>query len=416
MSNYETKRTLRSFWREEGNPRLKGLLLAALPNTGVRAEDVGRAWVDDPKERERMLELAPPRTLTAPVSQSYAPGAHDGAEESRELENVARTLASDEFGSDDEAKRFLAGDTGMDKDKYIKRALLQDSVTELDVLFREELETSIIMGAQPRKVFRDAANVVNVSKRKGDLPRGSNQTYAGVYSQGATIGTGDRSYDTVPYECVKVAQAFEITDELVNESEPDVVEDLVRATGAAVENTINRIALVEALDNAGGSFDAQVGGTLDASAVQALNGAATQVDLANFGPADTAVVHPEFEQALFDDSNVVYANRGGSTQPLQDRQLGGIMGMERWESSDGTYNNGADTDTVNPSNTWGYANTGEYGAIAYERDQLALVVWQDFDMATKDYEDPIRDLQGSNVRSWVDAVYKQPDAAATVTY
>ena len=149
-STYNLKRSLRSYWREEGNPRLKGLLLAALPNTGMRPEDVGRAWVVDPNERKRMLEHAPQRALSAPVSQSYAPGTHDEFADSRERDNVARTLARDEFGSDEEAKRFLAGDAAMDKDKYIKRALLQNSVTELDVLFREELETSIIMGAQPR--------------------------------------------------------------------------------------------------------------------------------------------------------------------------------------------------------------------------------------------------------------------------
>lgn len=406
MSYYQTQRTLKSYWREEGNPRLKGLLLAGLPNTGVSAQEVGEAWITDPNEREHHLTHAPPGAAGAPVTQQYSPGTHPEFGDANESA-VARSLAKSEFDEDD-ADRFLAGDKPMDKDRYLKRALLNDSVTELDVLFREELETSIIQGAQPRKIFRDAAFVANVSKRKGDLPRVTDEGYAPKIAQGAEIETGQDGFDTVAYETEKYATGFEINDELINESEPDVVEQLAREAGARVENAINRAALNALIDNAGQSFDADVGGTTDASPVQALNGAATQVDLQDFGPTDTAIVHPRFEQGLFDDTNTVYANRGGSTEPLQDRRMGSIMGLERWVASAGTYNAGTET--------WDYQNDGEVGAIGYERDKFALVLWDDMDLVTKDWEDPVRDLQGSNVRTYADAVFRQANAAATVTY
>ena len=47
MSYYDTQRQLKSYWRQPGNPRLKGLLLAALPNTNYTAEEIGRAWVTE---------------------------------------------------------------------------------------------------------------------------------------------------------------------------------------------------------------------------------------------------------------------------------------------------------------------------------------------------------------------------------
>jgi len=417
MSRYKTQKRLKRYWREEGNPRLKGLFLAGLDHTDVRPKEVGEVWLTDPNERERQLSANDShRALTAPVSQQYSPGAH-GTLQERPESGVARQLARDEFSKEDDWKAFLAGDETMDKDQYIKRALLNDSVTELDVLFREELETTFIMGAQPRKIFRDAANVRNVTKRKGDVPRLTDQVYAEVDGgQGSETGTGREGFDTVAYETQRVSQGFEISDALMAESEPDSFEALARKTGAAVENTINRICLVTLVDNANQSFDADVGGTTDATATQALNGAATEVDLQDLGEPGQVVVHSEFEKDIFDDTNVVYANRSGETQPVQERLMGDIMGMTRWKASDGTYNNGGDTRTVTPSNTWGYNADGEYGAVAFVQDMFNLVVWQEFDMETKSYEDPIRDLQGQNVRSWVDAVYGQQDAAAYIQY
>jgi hypothetical protein len=418
MNRNEISRLLKQYWRSPGNARLKGLFLAASDTNSARPEDVGRAWPTDPDERRRLAEAAAPgegRMLSTPVSQRYAPGTRDDFGSQNE-HAIARSLSKALLSGEDDRERFLAGDTPVDKDTYIQRALLNESVTELDVLFREELRQSLIMGAQPRKIFRDAANVMNVSKRKGDIPRHTDEVYAEVSGQGDVIGTGREGFDTVAFECEKVAQGFEISDELLDESEPDVMEALARQTGAAVENTVNRICLVQLVDNAGQTFDADVGGTVDATAVQALNGAATNVDLQDFGPTDTAVVHPEFEQDLFDDTNVVYANRGGSTEPLQDRQLGSIMGHERFMASDGTYNNAGNTRTLSPSNTWGYAADGEYGAVAYQREMFNLIVYDEFDMETKEYEDPIRDLQGMNVRTYVDAKYGQTNAASVVQY
>ena len=416
-SKYDIQRRLRRYWREPGNPRLKGLMLASLDHTDARAREVGEAWLTDPNERQRLMEHSGAhRALQAPVSQTYAPGAHDDLP-SRPEAGVARTLARDEFGSDDDVKRFMAGETGMDKDTYIKRALLNDSPTELDVLFREELETSMIMGAQPRKIFRDAANVVNVSKRKGDLPRESDEGYAAILGHSDEIPTGEEGQDTVAYETVKIGQGFEISDALAAEAEPDIVESLARRTGAAVENSVNRLCLVELIDSAGNTFDADVGGTVDASAVQALNGAITKVQDADFPTPDQAVVHAEFEQAIFDDTNVVYANRSGETQPLQQRQMGSIMGLDRWMASDSAYNNATNAKNISSvDHTFGYAADGEIGGVVFAGDLFNLVIWQEFDMDTKDYEDPIRDLSGQNVRTWADAKYGQASAAAEIQY
>lgn len=411
--SYQAERTLRRFWRTSGNPRLKGLFLAAAPNTPFSAEDIGEAWVTDRDERERMLKQVPDHTqgmrqLKAPVAQQYSPGRHDGFRKTRE-EGVARTLARKEFsggsadGLTDEGERFLAGTETMDKDRYIQRALLNNSVAELDVLFREELETSIIQGAAPRKIARDAANVINVTKQTGDLPRGSDQAYAQAGAQGSAIRTGDKSFDTVPFSTTRYGAGFEITDELIRQSEPDVLEALVRDAGAQVENAINRVFINNLVDNAGQEHDT-AGSNQD---VTMVNKAIEQVELQDF-VADTMVQHPEFKTSLFEDSNLAYANQAGSDDTIRQREFNPLFGLEMFTMSDGAHNTS--------NQTWGFAADAEIGAVAYQREHAALVIWDDFDMEMEDYDDPIRRLSGGNVLSYVDSVYRQSDAAARVEY
>ena len=415
-TQHEVERLLKQYWREDGNPRLKGLFLAGMSNSEATSQQVAEAWPTAPDERDRLLSARDDGGMGVPRSQQYRPGSHHTDFESRPESGVARTLARDEFGDKEGMKRFLAGDASMDKDTYIKRALLQNAPTELDTLFREELETTFIMGAQPRKIFRDAANVRTVSRQKGDLPRESDEPYANVGGYQDEIGTGEQGFDTVPYDLKKISLGFEIPDELQAQSEPDAYESLARGVGAAVENTLNRICLVELVDNAGETVDADVGGTEDLSAVQALNAGSTAVDLNDYGEADTAVVHPEFEQAIFDDTNVVYANRSGETQPVQDRQMGSIMGMDRYKSSSGSYNNAGETKTLDPDGTWGYDGADEIGAVTYVQEHFNLILWNQFDMEMRTYEDPIRDLEGANIRTWCDAEFGQSGAASTITH
>ena len=412
MSRYKTERRLKRYWREDGNPRLKGLFLAALDHTEVSPEEVGRVWITSPKERERHLSANTSHPATkAPLSQQYTPGKHEDLK-ARPEAGVARTLARDEFSKDDEVDRFMAGEESIDKDKYIQRALLNDAVTELDVLFREELETTFIQGAQPKKIFRDAANVRNVNRRKGDVPRETDETYAKVGGEVDATQTGQEGQDTISFTCKKIHQGFEISDALMAESEPDVFESLARRTGGAVENTLNRISLVELIDGVTTTYDAGPGSD---TAVQALNGAITEVSKNDFPKPDQVVGHPEFEQAIFDDTNVVYANRGGTTEPLQDRQMGTIMGLTRWEASPGAYSNATNTLTISSTDhTFSYSSDGDYGAVAYGQEFFNVFIWQDFDMETKDYEDPIHDLQGRNVRTWMDAAWGQTDAGAAI--
>jgi len=181
----------------------------------------------------------------------------------------------------------------------------------------------------------------------------------------------------------------------------DIIARQIRHIGETLENDINRIWLNNILENAGGEHDTAGSN----QGVPALNAAAGVVDAQDF-QADSFVTHPEFRTALFDDTNLVYVNRSGNDQVLRERETDRIMGLTHFPVSGSTYD-GA-------THTFGYAANGEIGGAAFQRDHVWLVIAKDIEI--KDYEDPIRDLQGVNARAWVDSVLSQPNAVANIEY
>jgi len=175
----------------------------------------------------------------------------------------------------------------------------------------------------------------------------------------------------------------------------------VQYVGEAAENAINRVWLNELVDNAQNNFD-----TAGADqGVAAINGAYGEVDADDFVP-DTFVTHPEFRTALFDDENIAFANRAGTDDVIRERVFDPLLGVEHYGASDSVYDSSA--------NTWGYSADGEYGAVVYDRASIHVILENDIEV--KDYEDPIRDLQGVNARVNVDAVYSQGRAASTIEF
>ena len=399
MSFYDTKRQVEQYWKTPGNARLK-MLLAAHPEIGNgNSKELARAYPGE-TQREGLIRHVPasqPRTL---AKANYRPGLVGDARDTAES-NVVRTLYDD----DEDRKKILSGEKAVDRDRYLQRALANDSVTNLDVLFRAELMETIVAGAEPAKLARNMANTFQVNKRKGDHPRGPDQRYADDYSQGAEIHQPSDGFDTYEYETTKHAQAYELTNELVAESEPDVLEWMVRWTGAAVENKINRHFINALVDDAdsGNDVDAEVDGTLDLSATQALNHAQTEIDNADFGPGDTAVVHPFFARGIFEDTNVAYAQRYGSDSGIQEREAQRIMGLNHDVASGGAYEG---------DNSFGYDSEDDIGAIVYPQEMAHLLIWMDLDM--EDYDDPVRHLTGGNAYAYTTTELARPKAFSRV--
>lgn len=405
MSRLKAQRKLHAAAQDGRNWRFKGLLLAAL-DSEISARDMAEAWPDSGSKSDyRFLSAVPNRNPEAEQSRKVV--AERGEDRYRWL--------SDYAGDNDRVPKHLSskkpkelGDKalGAHLDSAIKRTLFAtDSYTELDTLFREQLLDTVMEGAQKRRWARDAVNVINANTRVGDVTVAEDDTYADDTGEGAAIRDDGEGYATIEWDTVKKTKGARVTEEMVDQANVDLISRNIERIGGAIENSINRVVLNEMLDNAANSFDTE-GSDLG---VPALNGAVGEVDKEDFMP-NGFVSHPEFRTELFDDTNLVRVNYAGNDEVLRDREINTVMGLEHYPASGGTYNG--------DSETWGFSSDGEKGGVVFDNEHIHLILYNanGNDIEIKDYEDPIRDLNGVNGRLWVDSDFSQERAAATVQY
>lgn len=390
MSRHKTdiRRKLKSYQQRGGNWRLKGLLLAAFED----AETVAECWPTHDRHLAEHHQRSQYRAMHNPeqgVRNVVVPNQRDGHEMSHAREEFSKKELNEEIP----------------RDSYVKRMLLRGAEEELDTLWREELLTTVIEGASVKEVARQAATVIDVDAKKGDYPRGEGAGYAQELSEGGRIEDGMENYDTVAYDCTKYGAGFSVTDEMVEHAQIDAIERQVRFAGKRIENSLNRLYINTVVDGAGLAVDTDQA-TSALSEVQGVNHAVGEVENADFPTPDYTVMHPDYKTAYFDEANIAQANQAGSDEALRQRTFDPIFGTEVLTASSGVYNSGA--------KTWEWDSDGDIGAVATNSDFVGLFMYQD--ISTKDFEDPIRDIQGGNARAWFDAQVLQPDAHATLAY
>jgi hypothetical protein len=400
----KAKRKLQQYG-QEGNWRFKGLMLAAL-DRDVSPEDVAEAWPSPGHPSDyRFLSNHPTREAEHEADRRVV--AERGEDRHRMLRRFVKNADNTPKHLSDDPTTELGADTlGVHLDDAIPRMLFAASTyEEVNTLFREQLLETIMAGAERRKIARDAANVINAETRRGDVPVGEDETFAPEVGEGAEIRDDREDYDTVEFDTTKYGQGARVTDEMVDHAMVDIIERQIEYVGAAVENSINRVWLNTLVDNASNNFDT----TGSDQGVPAINGAYGEVDNDDFIP-DSFVTHPEYRTTLFDDDNIAFANRAGTDDVIRERVFDPLLSVTHYGASSSTYDSG--------SNTWGFANDGELGAVVYDSGHVHVVMYnpEGNDIQVKDYDDPIRDLSGVNARVWTDTIYSQQRAASTVEY
>ena len=417
MSVNKARRMLHQHGKS-GNWRLKGLLMAGLEDIPVSAEDVARAWPGQNKGDYSFLQQHDNRTLESEMSRTAQ--AFAGTDRYRVLSDYAvnadglpKTLKTSNLMEDN-------GDSVEARlDDAIPRMLFASSdPEEIDTLFREQLLETVQEGREFSKVFRDAMDVIPVNKRKGDMTIASDQQFAPPMSQGSEIRDDAEQHTTVEFNCEKHGDGARVTEEVVDQANPDIIERNVQFLGASVENAINRVALRELVDSAGNNHDT----TGSDQGYAALNSAVGEVDEAGFS-ANTYATGSQYRTQLFNDSNLAYANRAGNNEILRNREdapiVGDIAGLDMHASTHEDVYDGVDDERwPDTSNTFGFENDGEYGAAVYNRNRVHIFMYSPNgqDIEVKDYDDPIRDLRGLNARAHVDCQFSQARSASTIEY
>lgn len=370
-------RRLERYRQSDGNWRLKGLLLALRDDVDTRR--LGEAW---------------PRTQPqGPRDVVYLSRRHEDTQE----HNVVRELYSQSDRVDEHT---------VSRDAYIARALANETHTELDVLWREELTATVAAGAASRKIARDATTVTEVDARRGDIPTKGTQPFASTGAEAANAEFDEVNWQQTAYDCEKLERAFALTDELVDQANPDVLEETIRDAGAGVENAINRQHLINVVDNA--NQNQPVGG--NEATVQDVLEATENVTDNDFDPVDVLVLHSELRTELADDPALASLDWHGG-----DEELGSPFGIRAYIGSDATYN-GRSNEEPGGSNTWGWEAGSEIGGVVYGSEFVHTVVYQDIE--TTELSPPftaVHDLQGGVATAWTDSVQVSNDAISTIT-
>jgi hypothetical protein len=392
---------------KSGNWRFKGLLLAAL-DSDVSPDDVANAWPNPGTPSDyRFLQSHGDRDADAEADRRVV--AERGEERHRLLTDYVQDPSGAPKHLSSDPTTELGSDTlGVHLDEAIPRMLFGASTyEEINTLFREQLLETVMAGAERRKIARDAANVINAETRRGDVPVGEDETFAPEVGEGAEIRDDREDYDTVAFDTTKYGQGARVTDEMQDHAMVDIIERQIEYVGAAVENAINREWLTTLVDNASNNFD--TAGT--DQGVPAINGAYGEVDDDDFIP-DSFVTHPQYRTTLFDDSNIAFANRAGTDDVVRERVFDPLLSVTHYGASSSTYDSDAG------SNTWEFDSDGDLGAVVYDSGHVHVVMYnpEGNDIQVKDYDDPIRDLNGVNARVHTDTIFSQQRAASTVEY
>lgn len=389
------KRQLRNFARNGGNWRLKGMFLAGLPTTKVSPQDVARAWPTNKSDYRFLSDDTRNHEFYGP--ERYL-SVREDSEDHRRLSDATKNGDWDD-GPNETKEIHL--------DRAIQRCLaFGDSIEEFDTLWRDQLLDTVIQGAQKNQVARDAANVINVETRTGDHPRAQDDAFARDVAEGGAIRDDREEYDTVSWDATKFGEGARATEELIDHALVDVIERQVEFLGRSVENKINRIWLNELLDNVDTGNDVVTTNPSNKS-LASVNQAIANIEADDFDP-DTIVMHPEYTQVFFDEGNStipIAVNESGDDSALRDRMAFPLLGLEGFRSSGGV---------ANGSTTWGFNAADEFGAVVYQREMIGLYMYRDIEI--KDYEDPIRDLEGVNARAQVDAKWNQSSAGARLEH
>ena len=396
MSATKARKEIGKLANSSSNWRLPAMMLAhpRVPS-GLDEADVGKAWPVH-KSDYRMLGVDNGSEVAAP-DKSYSFN-----EDSRAFRQLSDATQKSDFDDGPFGEKIIHSD------KAIKRALaFEDSIANLDTLFREEIIETVIEGARKEQIARDAATVINVDRQRGDHPRGPDDEFAPKVGEGAAIEDKAGRHDTVEWNTTKFGRGMAATDELLNQSLVDVIAQNMEHLGRQAENALNRQFITALVEDAGASVDTSAE---DNRGVAAVNEGIKEIELNDFMP-DSVVQHPEFTKTLFDtaENNAVipFANEFGDDRGIQDRVAFPLLGLEGYRASNGMLD-------PSSSSTWDYTGAGETGAVVYDSDNVGIYLFRDVEM--KEYEDPIRDLEGINVRMESDVVLQQPDSAAALNY
>jgi hypothetical protein len=269
-----------------------------------------------------------------------------------------------------------------------RRELLLSEAIESTTLIQAEFYNTVLEGAEPNKVMRNALRVIPMKSNQQSFTLGETGSVLPKVAEGAELDSNNQDYTKVTLTSYKYGEKGIITNELIEDSLYDIVALEVAKSGARAENTLNHVALTTLLDDAGLEHDC-TGSDLG---FKAIAGARKVMKQVNRKP-DVCILCAESEYQMLVDTQLSYSAYYGSSGPTPAVARGvvppmmGISFTPSLDPADTTYDSG--------TYTWDYGADGEIGMVLVDSASLAGVIGLRRDITVNKYDDPIRDLKGA---------------------
>jgi len=276
------------------------------------------------------------------------------------------------------------------------RELLLTTAIESTNLIQTEMYKTVVEGAEPFKVMRNALNVLPMGAATLDIPVGEAGSYAREVAEGAEVPISTQDYSKVTFTAKKIAERPVITDEMVADALYPVIELELRKAGAKLENKINQMAIVELVAN---TAQHDTGGANQG--IKAVAAAQAKVEGAGYIP-DRIVMCPGFKAGLM--AEFVPTGYSGADAVMSGK-LPNLLGLQAFVSN-----------VVHTTATsWAYAGGDNIGAVVFDSQNSTMLGIRQ-DITVKRYDDVVRMLQGTVVSARVAVDTLSATAGAYIQY
>jgi len=278
------------------------------------------------------------------------------------------------------------------------RELLLTTAIESTNLIQTEMYKTVVEGAEPFKVMRNALNVLPMGAATLDVPVGAAGSYAQEVAEGAEVPISTQDYSKVTFTAKKIAERPVITDEMVADALYPVIELELRKAGAKLENKINQMAIVELVDNSSTNEHDTAGSN---QGIKAIAAAIAKVEASGWLP-DTIVMCPGFKAGIM--AEFVPSGYSGADAVMTGK-LPNLLGLQAFVS------NVVHTTAA----SWAYAQNDNLGAVVFDSQNSTMLGIRQ-DITVKRYDDVVRMLQGTVVSARVAVDTLQANAGARIKY
>ena len=278
------------------------------------------------------------------------------------------------------------------------RELLLTTAIESTNLIQTEMYKTVVEGAEPFKVMRQALNVLPMGAATLDIPVGEAGSYAREVAEGAEVPISTQDYSKVTFTAKKIAERPVITDEMVADALYPVIELELRKAGAKLENKINQMAIVELVNNSSANEHDTNGSN---QGIKAIAAAVAKVEADGFMP-DRIVMCPGFKAGLM--AEFVPTGFSGADTVMTGK-LPNLLGLQAFVS------NVVHTTAA----SWAYAAGDNIGAVVFDSQNSTMLGIRQ-DITVKRYDDVVRMLQGTVVSARVAVDTLSATAGAYIQY